>query len=247
MGCFWQRKYHLDKMSHADLLIAYFSYPAIQTYLALAFLSSYMAWRWGDALLPMVLTAALVAVVYPFVWYALHRFVLHGAWLYKSPLTAALWKRIHFDHHRDPHDLRVLFGALYTTLPTVVVVVVTPIGYLIGGRACAAGAVAAGLLITCLYEYCHCIQHLGYVPRLRFMRKLKALHLRHHFKDERSNFGIVSFWPDRLFSSYREIDSGGRSPHVFNLGYTGEELNRFPWVAHLTPELERPPAPKRSA
>ena len=46
---------------------------------------------------------ALVTVVaYPLVWYLLHRFVLHGSFLYRSRWTAALWKRIHFDHHRDP-------------------------------------------------------------------------------------------------------------------------------------------------
>ena len=38
-------------------------------------------------------------------------YVLHGRYLYRSSWTAALWKRIHYDHHQDPNDLHVLFGS----------------------------------------------------------------------------------------------------------------------------------------
>lgn len=234
----WTRKHQLDRMSHRELVAAYFSHPAILVYLGLSAASFYFSWRWAEAVLPLALTAAVVVGVYPFVWYALHRFVLHGAWLYRHRATAAIWKRIHFDHHRDPHDLRVLFGALYTTLPTVLVVV-TPIGYWLGGAAGAAAGLATGLIVTCVYEYCHCIQHLPYVPQARVLREIKARHLQHHFHDERTNFGITSFMPDRLFATYRDSPKGiARSPTVFNLGYTGDELQRFPWVARLTPGLE---------
>lgn len=242
----WKRNYQLDKMSHAELVRAYCLHPAIQTYAALAAGNLYLCWRLAESPLPLAAAAAGVAAVYPFVWYLLHRFVLHGAWLYRRRATARLWKRIHFDHHRDPHDLRVLFGALYTTLPTVLLVVV-PIGYLIGGAAAAAAAAATGLVVTCVYEYCHCIQHLPYMPRSRFLRGIKKHHLRHHFVDERTNFGITSFLPDRLFATYRDAPAAGaRSATVFNLGYTGEERRRFPWVARLTPELERDAGPASS-
>ena len=62
----------------------------------------------------------------------LHRWVLHATWLYKSPLTAKVWKRIHYDHHQNPHDLSVLFGALYTTLPAILLITL-PLGWLVGG------------------------------------------------------------------------------------------------------------------
>ncbi len=52
--------------------------------------------------------------------------------LYKSELTAKVWKRIHYDHHQNPHDLSVLFGALYTTLPPILLLTL-PIGWSIGG------------------------------------------------------------------------------------------------------------------
>ena len=96
--------------------------------------SAGLAIYWGERLLPLAVAAVAAVVVYPLVWYLLHRFVLHGRYLYKLPQTAAVWKRIHFDHHQDPNDLGVLFGALYTTLPTIVIVTV-PIGWAIGGPA----------------------------------------------------------------------------------------------------------------
>lgn len=238
LGGFWKANYRLDKMTPGELWVAYFQFPAIQVYLALAAVCLYLAWRWFESLPPLMLAAAVVVGVYPFVWYLLHRFVLHGAYLYRSPLTAGVWKRIHFDHHRDPNDLSVLFGALYTTLPTVALVVV-PIGWAIGGAAAAALALSIGLLVTCFYEYCHCIQHLRYAPKWRFLRRMKRLHLAHHFHNETGNFGITSFLPDKVFATYYEGPKAlPSSATVFNLGYTGEEVRRFPWVARLTPDLD---------
>ena len=235
---FWRRDYRLDKMTLGELWGAYFLYPAIQAYILLAAASAYAAWQWSDSLAPVALAVVLVAVVYPLVWYLLHRFVLHGRFLYRSPLTAKVWKRIHFDHHRDPHDLKVLFGALYTTLPTIFLVV-TPIGYLLHGLGGAAAALSAGLVVTCVYEFCHCVQHLNYTPKTAFLKRIKKLHLQHHFHDEHVNFGITSFAPDKMFGTFAtDAKARPRSSTVFNLGYTGTEVRRFPWVARATPDLD---------
>ena len=168
----------------------------------------------------------------------MHRYVLHGQFLYRSPLTAKVWKRIHFDHHRDPHDLNVLFGALYTTLPTIMLVT-APFGWVIGGWAGMNAAFCAGLIITCFYEFNHCIQHLNYTPKFKFLREIKRLHLRHHFHDENSNYGITNFVPDMVFGTYKSKTGGAkRSETVFNLGYTKAEVKDFPWVASMTPDID---------
>ncbi len=36
-------------------------------------------------------------------------------------------------------------------------------------------AFAAGLLSTCFYEFCHCVQHLNTAPKTAFMKRLKQL------------------------------------------------------------------------
>ena len=241
------RKYFLDKMTMRDLVKAYVTYPAIQAYALLSLLGTLLVWRWAESLLPLVIAAAAAVLIYPLAWYLLHRFVLHGRYLYKLPQTAALWKRIHFDHHQDPNDLGVLFGALYTTLPTILIVTI-PVGWAIGGPAAAAAAATTGLVVTCFYEFCHCIQHLPFTPKLTFLKVIKKRHLAHHFHSEKGNFGITNFFWDRVFGTfYPSPKEFPRSETVFNLGYTGHEAERFPWVAKLTGVTAAPGSHRRSA
>lgn len=229
---FWKSRTHnLSKMGLRDLVNAYVTYPTVHAYLILLVTSVWAAlWLPGD-LVRLAAAALAACVAYPLVWYGIHRWVLHGQFLYKSPLTAALWKRIHFDHHQDPHDLRVLFGALYTTLPTIALVTM-PIGWLIGGAAAAFAAFAGGLAATLFYEFCHCVQHLNFAPKSPFLQRIKKLHLQHHFHNEQGNYGITNYVWDRLLGTYyataRDLP---KSATVFNLGYTEEEALRYPWVA----------------
>lgn len=228
------RTHDLGKMTLPDLVKAYFLYPAVITYLALSAISIAVIGYTAQSIWPLIVAAGLSALVYPLVWYCLHRFVLHSRFLYKSPLTASTWKRIHYDHHQDPNDLRVLFGALYTTLPTIAGVTL-PLGWLIGGLPGAAAAFASGLLTTCFYEYCHCVQHLKYLPKSRFLRQIKQLHMAHHFHNEHGNYGITNFVWDRLFGTlYKAPKDVARSPTVFNLGYDADQAERYPWVAKIS-------------
>ena len=228
---FWRREHHLDRMNLKQLVVAYFQYPAVIAYLTLA-AAAIGVWFWRPAgALATIASVAVAILLYPLVWYVLHRFVLHSRWMFKVPFLAATWKRIHYDHHQDPNHLEVLFGALYTTLPTLLLVAALP-GWLIGGVGGAAAAFATGLLVTCFYEFAHCVQHLGYKPRNALLATMKARHMEHHFHDEDGNFGITNFAWDRLFGTYYvRSDRPEKSATVFNLGYTEDVARRYPWVA----------------
>jgi len=241
-----KRSHDLGKMTYRQLWVAYFTYPAVLTYIALSAAAIYGSVATGaaDDLLPPFTSAVIAVLIYPLVWYGLHRFVLHSRFLYRFPATAKLWKRIHFDHHQDPHRLDVLFGSLTNTLPTIAIATL-PIGYLIGGWPAAFSALAAGLITTLVYEYCHCIQHLGFQPKNRWLKRIKALHMAHHFHNEQGNYGIISFWADDLLGSQYEPGEKPRSKTVFNLGYDEAEAARYPWVAALAPD--RRPEPKGPA
>lgn len=233
-----EQNYLLNKLSLRGLIKAYVTYPAIQVYFLLFLVSAYLAVHLLEEPLPVAAAVVLAVLVYPLVWYLLHRFVLHGSLLYKSRHTAAIWKRIHFDHHQHPNDLAVLFGGLHTTLPTIAIVTIS-IGWLVGGPAGAAAAFATGLITTCFYEFCHCIQHLKYAPKLRFLQRIKRLHLAHHYHNENGNYGITNFFWDRVLASYYDKPSAvPRSPTVRNLGYAGAERETYPWVGDLTPALD---------
>ncbi|MFA6117933.1 MAG: sterol desaturase family protein [Sphingomonas sp.] len=221
-------------MTLGELVRAYLGHYTILCYLALT-AASIGAWLWSPApLLQTVATILLVVLCYPLVWYALHRWVLHCHWMFKVPALAGLWKRIHYDHHQDPNHLEVLFGALYTTLPTLLLVSALP-GWVIGGTGGAAAGFATGLLATCFYEFFHCIQHLAYKPRIRWLAVIKQRHMEHHFHDEAGNFGITNFLWDRLFGTlYTRSERPAKSATMFNLGYTNDVATRYPTVARLS-------------
>lgn len=227
---FWKRSHYLDRMTLRDLIVAYFQHYTIISYLALTAIcigvfAVYPAGAWQTVASILAATA-----IYPLVWHLLHQYVLHGQWMYKIKWLSATWKRIHYDHHQDPNHLEVLFGALHTTLPTIAVATI-PVGWLIGGIGGAAAAFGAGLLTTCYYEFVHCIQHLSFKPKSKRIQHMKQRHMEHHFHDEDGNYGITNYWWDHLLGTYYERkDRKGRSPTVFNLGYTEEVAKRWPWV-----------------
>lgn len=231
---FWNRSHHLDRMTLKELVVAYFQYPAILAYLACTALAIGL-YAWHPTSLVETLASILIATaVYPLVWYMLHRWVLHSRWMWKSRLLAGTWKRIHYDHHQDPNHLEVLFGSLGTTLPTIALAT-APLGYAIGEFGGACIAFATGLLTTCFYEFCHCIQHLSYKPKNKWLAAMKQRHMAHHFHDETGNFGITNYLWDRVFGTfYERIERAKKSPTVFNLGYTPEVAERYPWVAELS-------------
>ncbi|AXJ97227.1 MULTISPECIES: sterol desaturase family protein [Sphingomonas] len=231
---FWKRSHHLDRMTLRELVAAYFQHYTILSYLALLAGSIMLFVLHPASAIQAAGIVVLIALAYPLVWYGLHRWVLHCHWMFKVPALAAVWKRIHYDHHQDPNHLEVLFGALYTTLPTLLIVSALP-GWLIGGTGGAAAGFATGLLCTCFYEFFHCIQHLAYKPRLQWLATMKVRHMEHHFHDETGNFGITNFVWDRLFGTlYTRADRAAKSPTVFNLGYTAEVAAIHPKVAELS-------------
>jgi sterol desaturase/sphingolipid hydroxylase (fatty acid hydroxylase superfamily) len=237
---FWAAKdYHLDRMDLRQLTHAYFQYYAIVAYIAVGLVTAgVVGWALatGRAGLGGVAAAVVATVfIYPVVWYVLHRFILHSRWMWRSPLTAGVWKRIHYDHHSDPNNLKVLFGALYTTLPTVAFATV-PVGYVLGGWAGGLAALCAGVIQTCVYEYVHCIQHLGYLPKRQWVREMKKFHMAHHFHNENGNYGITNLWWDKVLGTfYVGAADRPKSPTVFNLGYDEDVAKRYPFVAKLTP------------
>ncbi len=231
---FWQKTHHLDRMTLRELVVAYFQYPAIMLYLALA-VAAGAVWVWRPA--PPIQTLASIALavlVFPLAWYVLHRWVLHSQWMWKHKWLAPTWKRIHYDHHQDPNNLEVLFGSPFNVVPTVAIATI-PLGYMIGGTGAAAIAFGTGMVTTCVNEFFHCIQHLSYKPRYAWIAMIKQRHMAHHFHDESGNFGITNYWWDRLFGTlYERVSERKKSPTVFNLGYTAEVAEQYPYVADLS-------------
>ncbi len=227
-------EYLLNRMTFDDLIRAYVTYPGIQVYAVLIVLATVAGAILTSNALMFGASILAGALLFPIAWYVTHRWILHGSWMYKVPALAALWKRIHYDHHRFPNDLSVLFGGLHTTLPTIVLLA-GPLGYLIHGWAGAAGSITGTLLMTCFTEFMHAGEHLAFEPKSKFWQDIKKRHLAHHFHNENGNFGIAEFFWDKVFGTfYPELADKPRSATARNLGYTAEMAEKFPWVKALT-------------
>ena len=231
---FWKRSHYLDRMSFRELVVAYFQHYTIVTYLTLSALCV-VAFSLNPASPGETLASIAAGVlIYPPAWHLLHQYVLHSKWMWRSRLLSPTWKRIHYDHHQDPNDLSVLFGALYTTVPTIAVATL-PIGWAFGGVGGAAAAFGTGLLTTCYYEFMHCIQHLAFKPKWNWVQHMKQRHMEHHYFDETGNFGITNYVWDRVLGTYYEKkDRPRRSATVFNLGYDENVAEVYPWVKELS-------------
>lgn len=238
----WKNQNHLlNRMSFADLWRAYITYPAIQVYAAVVVACAVVIAGTLTRPLATFGAFALGAFLFPIAWYLIHRFVLHGSWMYKSRYFASLWKRIHYDHHRYPNDLSVLFGGLHTTLPTILLVA-GPAGWAIAGVAGAAASIAGTLVLTMITEFLHSGQHLAFEPKSKFWRVMKERHLAHHFHNEHGNYGITEFVWDRVFGTFYSTQKDApRTRTARNLGYDAEMAKKYPWVKELTDaEDERP-------
>lgn len=239
----WKEEgYLLNRMTLDDLVRAYLTYPAIQIYFAMIAIALVVSVT--TMVSPARSMLALVAggFLFPISWYVTHRFILHGGWMYRTPFLARFWKRTHYDHHRFPNDLSVLFGGLHTTVPPIVLLA-GPFGFLIGGISGAAASIAGMVIMTCYTEFLHAGQHLAFEPKTAFWKTIKERHLAHHFHNENGNFGIAEFFWDKVFRTfYADKASRPRSATARNLGYTDEMAEKYPWVKAATeaePETQK--------
>ena len=129
--------------------------------------------------------------------YWLHRIVFHFE--PEVGIGARVHWMIHGVHHDHPNDPLRLVMPPAASIPLAVLVV--------GGIWLAAGsvhgpAIAAGFLIGYIvYDEIHYALH-HHVPKSRLGKRLRELHMRHHFQDDEKGFGISAPYWDRAFGTY---------------------------------------------
>ncbi len=148
--------------------------------------------------------AAVVAVValQPLIEWGIHRFLLH------TPARTVAGQRFdpgaaHRGHHRVPDDVGgALLGTSFAVANgAVAAAAAAGIGAAVGGPVAVGSAVAAGEAGLLAYEWVHLLSHSGYRGRTAWFRQLRASHLRHHHRDDNTNFGITSRVVDRLLGT----------------------------------------------
>jgi dihydroceramide fatty acyl 2-hydroxylase len=131
--------------------------------------------------------------------YWLHRLVFHFE--PEKGLGARLHWMIHGVHHDHPNDPMRLVMPPAASVPLAIVVIGAM--FLIAGAVHAPG-VAAGFLVGYLiYDEMHYAMH-HHVPKSRLGKRLRELHMRHHFQDDEKGFGISAPYWDVVFRTYAE-------------------------------------------
>jgi dihydroceramide fatty acyl 2-hydroxylase len=135
--------------------------------------------------------------------YWLHRIVFHFE--PEQGIGAKLHWMIHGVHHDHPNDPLRLVMPPAASIP-LAALVIGAVWLVAGGVH--APAVAAGFLAGYLiYDEIHYALH-HHMPKSRLGRTLRELHMRHHFQDDETGFGISAPYWDRVFGTYPRRRSG---------------------------------------
>lgn len=147
--------------------------------------------------------------------YVIHRFLFHMK-TPTNPFLLKMIKRLHFDHHVDPTNLKLLFLPIWFSLPGFLIF--STIFYLITSNLQLTTAYLAGIVVYFMYyEWKHYIAHKPIHPRTEMGRKIKKAHLWHHFKNENYWFGVTHMSIDKTFGTYKDQKSVEKSETARNL------------------------------
>lgn len=132
--------------------------------------------------------------------YFTHRFLFHLK-APKHPFFLKLLKRLHYDHHTYPNDLKLLFLPLWYSLPNFLIF--SAIVYLITHNFLWTVSFGMGLMAMLLtYEWKHYVAHRPIKPKTRFGQWIKKVHILHHYKNENYWFGVSNPFTDVIFGTF---------------------------------------------
>lgn len=159
-----------------------------------------LLWRSATGLGALVTVACVVLglVSWSLTEYLGHRFLFHT--VFRLPFGAGprVQYLVHGVHHVHPNDpLRLVMPPLLS-LP--IMVIAFAVARLIVGLELVWPVIAGFVTGYVAYDCTHYWLHHGR-PRTRIMRRLRALHMAHHFQDETKAFGVLSFWWDSVFGT----------------------------------------------
>jgi dihydroceramide fatty acyl 2-hydroxylase len=129
--------------------------------------------------------------------YWLHRIVFHFE--PEDGFGARIHWMIHGVHHDHPNDPLRLVMPPAASIPLAIVVI--GVMYLVAGTVHAPGVAAGFLLGYIVYDEIHYALH-HHNPKSRLGKKLRELHMRHHFQDDERGFGISAPYWDKVFRTY---------------------------------------------
>lgn len=173
--------YNGNRMTH---WFSFWFYPLSSVLLVSAAIRLESGWTW-----PAVAGwLALGLLCWSLLEYALHRFVLH--WCHRNSILSELQRRSHLVHHQEPRNPKLILVHPLVTLP--VSAILFGLLLLALGSFFSASLFLVGIWLGFVYyEWVHYSVHTS-TRKGFFLASQRHKHLSHHFKDERSCFGVTS-------------------------------------------------------
>ncbi len=164
----------------------------------------------------------VLALLFPFVEWVIHVFILHWRPRELGRITVdTLVARDHRRHHANPRDVDLVFIPTPTLPWLIAAIVALPlgIGAVVGAPVPATlSFIVVESLILMGYEWTHYLVHTDYKPRHRFYKAVWRNHRLHHFKNEHYWFSVTtSGTSDRVLGTYPDPATVETSPTAKNL------------------------------
>ena len=182
----------LDKITRVHVAVV----PAIYVPVILGFAFSAL----GNVTVVQLIGYVIVGyLVWTLTEYWLHRIVFHFE--PEAGFGRRLHWMIHGVHHDHPNDPMRLVMPPSASIPLGLIFVAFFMWLLAFGPACAllAGFFAGYLAYDMTHYYVHHRR-----PKGPIGRKLRELHMRHHFQDHETGYGVSAPWWDRVFGTAPE-------------------------------------------
>ncbi|WP_019420828.1 sterol desaturase family protein [Paenibacillus sp. OSY-SE] len=165
---------------------------------------------------------AIVAgmIAYALSEYAIHRYLFH----LKPPRNTFLrnmLRRLHYDHHVHPNNLKLLFLPVWYSFPLIAVAGAIAIA-VTSDWSLTLAAVTGVIAYLLYYEWVHFRAHRPIQPLTPWGRYMKKMHLWHHFKSEHFWFGVTNPVMDKVLGTYKDEKTVVRSETVRDLEKGGE-------------------------
>lgn len=127
--------------------------------------------------------------------YYFHRFVLHSQDSIKDGYI-----RAHLMHHAFPNlKNKVALGWAFLSFRVWIIALV--LRFVLSDLA--VGMWYLGFMLTiCAYDSIHYYCHFGGETSIKWLKRLRINHLKHHYRDQQTNFGVTTNLWDKVFGTY---------------------------------------------
>lgn len=201
---------------------AFFTYPSPVILASLAIGSLILRGFFGPWDRYDALIALLPVLIWPFLEWSLHRYLLHLQPMRILGFTVDFdFAKKHRIHHQQPWRAKHIF------LPVYVHILMAPLltagaFWLLPRPGLAATWMAALAAMALVYEWTHFIVHSRIRPKSRFAQRLFHNHRMHHFRNEHYWYSFTMPHVDVMFGTGPDDKTVPRSPTCRTLDYSGQ-------------------------